>query len=282
MYHRQYSDGRTMKLEVLVATMHQKNMTLVERMNVQQSVVIANQCGNWNYFKQKKGEHTVSMFSSDTVGVGLNRNFALQLASADILLFADDDVRYYDADLSGVIRAFEELPQADVIVFGMDMTRDGKIYEKRRCKTAPVFLWNSMKYGTYRIAVRRRSIQSKNIVFSVLFGGGCVYGSGEDSLFLRDCFRKGLKVYSHEYVLGTCAKDQSSWFTGYNQKYMFDKGAWTACAFPKIKHLIKWYFIFRCMRLTELSLREVIYHFNRGIRLYPQSISYQKAISVDK
>ena len=257
-----------MKLEVLVAAMHQHDLSLADRMNLRCDTVIANQCGKWGYTVDKRENHTVRMISSDTIGVGLNRNLALQLAEADILLFADDDMRYYDPDLRTVVSAFEELPDADVIVFGVDMTRGGEIYERRRCQTKRAYLWNSMKYGTYRIAVRRSSILNKNIWFSTLFGGGCMYGCGEDSIFLRDCFAGELKVYSYAYVLGTCAKDSSTWFTGYNEKYFFDRGAMVACAFPRIQHLMKWYYIWKFAKKTELSRNEIRKLLNAGIRAY--------------
>lgn len=268
-----------MKLEVLVATMHQTDFSLVERMNLKCDAVIANQCGKWDYRSCQVADHTVRMLSSDTIGVGTNRNFALQLAQGDILLFADDDMIYYDPKLQGVIDAFEELPEADVILFSADMTRNGEIYERRRCRTQRAYLWNSLKYGTYRIAVRRNAIKSRNIWFSTLFGGGCIYSCGEDSIFLRECFRTGLNVYSHSYVLGACAKDKSSWFVGYTKKYFFDKGAVVACAFPKLKHLIKWYFAFRLLPKTDLSLGEVIRQINAGIRAYPGNHVYQEAAS---
>ena len=44
------------------------------------------------------------------------------------------DVTYYDGTLQGVINAFRELPDADVIFFGIDMTRNGEVFDKRRNK----------------------------------------------------------------------------------------------------------------------------------------------------
>ena len=131
-----------------------------------------------------------------------------------------------------------------------------------------------MKYGAARMAVRPAALKKHNIWFSTLFGGGCLYGSGEDSLLLRQCFRAGLRVYSHSYVLGTCAKDSSSWFTGYNEKYMFDKGAWIACAFPHAKCLMKWYFTRKLIKKTSLSKKEVCRLIKQGIRAYPKREAY--------
>ena len=176
------------------------------------------------------------MISTDTIGVGINRNLALQLSKADILLFADDDIVYYDGELREVVNAFQQFPDADVIFFGIDMTRDGEVFDKRRNKAGRVHLWNSLRYGCARMAIRRDAVIKNRLAFSTLFGGGSLYGSGEDTILIRDCFHAGLRVYSHDYVLGKCAKDTSTWFSGYNDKFFYDWGAMVACAFPKGKH----------------------------------------------
>ncbi len=265
-----------MDIEVLVATMGQKDCSLAERMNIQGSAVIANQCGRWAYEETANGK--VRMISTGTTGVGLNRNMALQLAKADILLFADDDITYYDGVLQEVVDAFRQLPEADVLLFGMDMTRKGKVYERRCTPIRRARIWNSMKYGTYRIAVRRQALRQYNIWFTTLFGGGCQYGCGEDSIFLRDCFRAGLKVYSHTCVLGTCSKDASSWFSGYNEKYFFDRGAMVACAFKWTKHIIKWYYILKFSKRTDLPLSTVIRETNKGIRAFQKLEGFEKSV----
>lgn len=257
-----------MKLEVLVATMGQTDMSLAEKMNLRQNAVVANQCGQWGYEERTEGFGRIRMLSTDTKGVGINRNLALQLAEADILLFADDDIRYYDGDLRGVTEAFYQLPDADVIFFGLDMTRNGEVYEERRNSVCRRRIWNSMRFGTCRMAVRRQSIEKKRIRFSTYFGGGCIYGSGEDTLFIRDCFHAGLHVYTHEYVLGACAKDSSSWFEGYNTKYFFDRGAMLACAFPVWKHVLKWYFAGKLCKKSGQSVMTIVRQMNNGIRAF--------------
>ena len=266
-----------MEVEVLVATMRQADLSLAKRMNIRGNAVIANQCGQWRMDTVQNGNGCVRMLSSDTVGVGVNRNLALQLAQGEILLFADDDQVYYDGALEGVCNAFRELPDADVIFFGLDMTKNGEIYESRRHPKKRRHIFNSLRFGAARMAVRRSAVEKARLSFSPLFGGGCIYSCGEDSLFIRDCYRAGLRVYSHPHVLGTCAKDSSSWFRGYDKKYMFDRGAWIAGAFPKVRHLIKWYFVFRLLPRTELPAKEVICQINRGIRAYPRLIAYQEA-----
>lgn len=253
-----------MKLQVLVAAMGQSDFSLAERMNLRCDAIIANQCGAWRM--EESGN--IKMLSSDTVGVGVNRNLALQASGADILLFADDDITYYDGSLQPVVDAFRELPDADVIFFAIDMTRGGEVFDRRRHGCKRLYLWNSLRYGACRMAVRREAVQKHRLSFSTLFGGGCIYGSGEDTIFIRDCFRAGLRVYCHPYVLGACRKDESSWFRGFNEKFMFDKGAMLACAFPKGKHLIKWHFIRRYRKKSGLPFRTILTQFNSGIRAF--------------
>lgn len=263
-----------MELEVLVATMGQRDCSLAEKMNLKTRVVLANQCGRWDYEEADQGR--VKMLSTDTVGVGINRNFTLQLATADILLFADDDITYYDSDLTPVLDAFRQFPKADVIFFGIDMTREGKVFDKRRNKARRVHLWNALRYGAARMAIRREAVVKNRLAFTTLFGGGCRYGSGEDTILIRDCFRAGLKVYSHDYVLGACAKDSSSWFTGYHDKYFYDWGAIIACAFPRAKHLMKWYFTFKFRKKTKVPVKTIRKQINRGIRGFAGLQSYSQ------
>lgn len=264
-----------MTFEVLVTTMGQQEIVQHEKMNLRCDTLIANQCDTWKMEQKQEPFGRVRMLSTATRGVGLNRNLGLAAAEGDIILFADDDIVYYDSDLRGVQDAFRQLPDADVIVFGLDMTKNGQVFDRRRHPVKRLRLHNALKFGAGRMAVRRQALQKHNIRFSTLFGGGCIYGSGEDSLLLRDCFKAGLRVYSHSYVLGACAKDSSTWFTGFNEKFMFDKGAWVACAFPKVKHLIKWYFIWRFSKKTQLSKGQVIRQFNRGIRAFEKLEAYK-------
>jgi len=262
-----------MELQVLVAAMGQTDFSLAEKMNLGRPAVIGNQCGRWEHTRQ--GD--VQMISSATVGVGMNRNLALQLAEAEFVLFADDDIVYYDRDLQGVVDAFRELPDADVIFFGIDMTRNGEVFDPRRCRVRRLRLWNSLRYGTCRMAVRREALVKNRLSFSTLFGGGCLYCSGEDTVLIRDCFRAGLKVYSHSYVLGACAKDSSTWFTGFNDKYFYDRGAMLACAFPKAKHLMKLYFAWKLRKKAGVPMGRILKRMNEGIRGFQTLKPYEHA-----
>lgn len=266
------------ELQVLVATMHQKDLSLAQKMNIRCDAVIANQADGNAFTVQKTSTGTVKMITTDTRGVGLNRNIALLAADADILLFADDDMVYKDDMPRAVCDAFRENPQADVMIFGIDIIKNGVVTEHRRNKSAQLHVWNSMKYGAVRIAIRRKSLLNGNVQFSQLFGGGCMYSAGEDSLFLKACFDAGLRVYSHEYVLGTCCKDTSSWFTGYGEKYFYDKGALVRHLFPRTCYLMAPYFAIRFKRETDVSVGNRLKLVFRGVRESKTLRPYQNGL----
>ena len=258
------------KLQVLVATMHQTDLSLVEKMNLRCSAVIANQADR----EQIQTQGAVKMITTATRGVGLNRNIALLAADGDILLFADDDMVYEDDMPQMVTSAFRDHPEADVLIFGIDITKDGRITERRRLKNRRIRLWNAMRYGAVRIAVRRQALLRHNIMFHQMFGGGCPFSAGEDSLFLKACLDHGLKVYGHEYSLGQCCKDSSSWFVGYNEKYFYDKGVLVRKLFPRSCHVMALYFAVHFKRSTELSVWQRVKLVYAGVRGGKQMLHY--------
>lgn len=254
------------KLQVLVATVNQNDCSLIHRMNLQCDAVIANQAGREELNNCQTQYGNIKMITTATRGVGLNRNIALLAAQAPLLLFADDDMVYYDGVPETVVRAFAENPKADVLVFGVDIVRDGKVVEKRHLQPKRLRLWNAMRFGTYRIAVRRSALVKNNILFNQNFGGGCPFSCGEDSLFLKACFDSGLKVYAHPLVLGTCAKDSSSWFQGYNEKFFYDKGVLMRYLFPRIPYLMAVCFGIKYRYKTDLSLAKRIAWMLKGVK----------------
>ena len=126
-----------------------------------------------------------------------------------------------------------------------------------------------MRYGTPRVAIKKSSMDKACLSFSTLFGGGAKYSSGEDSLFIRDAIRKGLKIYYCPIVIAKVKQEQSSWFKGYNDKYFIDKGVLIANAFPKMKWILKYYFAFRYRKVSkDYNFRKICELINKGLKEY--------------
>lgn len=264
------------KVQVLVATMNQKDFSLLDRMNLHCNAIIANQADYEADETMKVESGTVRMITTKTRGVGINRNIALEASDHEILLMADDDMRYNDDMEEQVEKAFIDCPDADVIVFSVEYSKNGVITGRRQLETKRLHLWNSLRYGTYVLACRRESVIKAGIKFSTEFGGGTIYGSGEDSWFIKDCYDACLRFYSDDYVLGVCAKDTSSWFTGCNEKYFFDKGALMGKMFPRLKFLMVLYFSARVKKSTDIPFGKRYQLMRAGMRAGRLSITYDE------
>jgi len=211
-----------MNVQVLIASMFQEDHSLLEKMNIQTSAIVGNQCDRNEVESFVYNECPIMYYSFSERGVGLNRNNILMRANADICLFADDDMRYYDGYEKKVVELFENNPQADVLLFNIDEI-DSKRYRIK--KKHKVTYWNFMRYGTVRIAVRLTKIREKGIFFNLCFGGGTEHSHGEDTLFLSECLRKGLKLYAVPESIAELLNDrESTWNNDFSQKYMEDKG----------------------------------------------------------
>ena len=254
------------KLQVLLATRNQQDFSVAEQMNITCDAVIANQADRNSVEVMSGPAGTWKMITTTTRGVGLNRNIGLLAATAELVLFSDDDVVYNDGMPEAVVAAFRENPQADLIVFGMNIVKNGIVTEKRHLRNKRLHVNNAMRFGTYTIAARREALLRHNITFHQMFGGGCPFSAGEDSLFLKTCLDHKLRVYGNEYVLGSCRKDSSSWFTGYHEKYFYDKGVLLRYLFPKMHYVMAPYFAFFFKRETKLSALRRLRWILTGIR----------------
>lgn len=219
-----------MKVEVLCSTMEQVDHSLVDKMNLQTDAIIINQKAGapMHYDEFNHKGRKIRYYTFNEKGVGLSRNTALNRLEGDIGLIADDDMVYVDGYEQLVIDAFKRNRKADIILFNVpiydEATGETKIKVKRNGR---VHYFNSLKYGAVNIAFRKNKVLKKNLAFSLLFGGGTGYSSGEDSLFIYDALKKGLKIYSSTTTIAHIHNHpgQSTWFTGYHQKYIKDKGA---------------------------------------------------------
>lgn len=249
-------------IEFVIATVGQENLDFAKKMNICAPAVITNQNGKYSVIQ----EGNLVMLDTRTRGVGINRNIGLNLVDAEYAFIVDDDMVFYDNAMDILNAAIRQHPDADVIIFGFDYTKDSEFVRKRMQRSERIRLHNCLKYGICCALLKVSSIRKANISFTTLFGGGCLYGSGEDSLFYLDCIRKKLRIYTYAESVGINQYRESTWFTGYNDKYFYDKGAWVACAFGKFKHFFKWYFILRLRSFTSLPTKTVVNQINAGIK----------------
>ncbi|MFW7410995.1 hypothetical protein [Vagococcus fluvialis] len=255
-------------LEVLVATMNCKSCEkLYKKMNLKTDAIIINQTDKIYYEEKIISENKVKCYSFNEKGIGLSRNSALMRSKADICVMADDDMVYVDNYNEIILNGYKKHPDADMLVFNVRIHENGNtrhtVKENKR-----VHWYNSLRYGTVTFTFKRENILKKNIFFSLLFGGGAKYGSGEDSLFITEVLTKKKKIYSVTDIIADVYNEGSTWFKGYNEKFFKDKGALFYSISNRFAKIYCLQFLVRHRRkLTiEISFREAFQHMLNGIK----------------
>lgn len=211
-----------MKVEVLASVMEEDFSAVVRRMRLESDALIINQCDRLGYEELEEQGRRFRFCSFPERGVGRSRNEAILRAEGDICLFSDADIVYEPGYADAIAEEFVCRPDADMILFNVivdEARRTYHITERKR-----VHWYNCGRYGAVSFAVRRESLLESGVTFSLLFGGGARYGSGEDSLFLKEFMDKGYSVYTAPVTIARETAGASTWFQGYDEKFFSDKG----------------------------------------------------------
>jgi glycosyltransferase involved in cell wall biosynthesis len=234
-------------------------------MNIQSDAIVCNQCDRTEFTEFDYNGHNIKWLSFAERGVGLNRNNGLMRATTDIVLFADDDVVYLDGYADTIARYYEDHPDADLVVFNMDVRRNGD-FKPIVVKEGRASARELTGFGTFCISARREKLHFNNITFHLQFGGGARYSCGEDSLFLQDCYGCGLKCYQTMNRIGRVDHGDSTWFKGYTDKFFYDKGV---LYFRINKRLAEIFALYHCVKHRRLyeayGWKKAFYQMRMGI-----------------
>ncbi len=212
-----------MTFELLVSCVQKDARELAEKMNIASDAVIVSQLeDNTSEEFFDLGEKKIHSIKSRTKGVGLNRNTCIEQSSADIILFADEDIVYDEGYEAKVLKEFADHPEADTIFFNVRVCEERRTYWNDDYKQ--VRWYNSGRYPAYSIAVRASKLKAAGVKYSLFFGGGAKFSNGEDSLFIKDMRKAGFKMLASPVVLGEEVPRPSTWFNGYNDKIFYDRG----------------------------------------------------------
>lgn len=275
---REKSMNNSINVQVLVATMHQSNHALLEQMHIETDALVGNQCDRCSNDEFEINGRKCVYFNRTDRGVGLNRNVTLYHAGDGIIAFADDDMIFVDGYEKIIKKAFLDIPDADAFVFnihtiGKDMGR------KVNKKIKRLHFYNALNYGTARLSVLANSIRRENITFHTSFGGGTKYSCGEDTLFIVDMLKHGLKIYAYPAYIASVDQTASTWFKGYNKKYLHDKGALFAaiskrwCKVLCIQDLIRHTYLYK---ENGISLIDAYNLMKEGIESFRQLLDYKE------
>lgn len=215
-----------MKLQVLLSAMFLKDESYIDSLNITTDAVVINQCDNdtERTVKRKRPDgltQTVNYIETTQRGLSRSRNMAIKKAEADICILCDNDVEYLPDYENSIRDGFLKHPDADLIVF----------YIERKEKPVPNYpkskrmgYLSVLKIFSPEVAFKPQSI--KGIRFDERFGAGSgQYLMGEENIFLYDCLKKGLKIYYEPVKIAKLREEESTWFTGYDERFFISRGA---------------------------------------------------------
>lgn len=160
-------------------------------------------------------------------GLSKNRNAALDLAEADILVIADDDNRYKPEYIDRIRKAYSEHKDAGIICFAAE-SYEGKPMKWYPAKAMPFDDAFSSGYYPASIEITMRNVNVKRVGvrFNEHFGlGSEQLCAGEEDVFLKDAKGKGIGIlFVPSVIVQSDPQTTGINFIG-NEKMQLTKGA---------------------------------------------------------
>ena len=146
----------------------------------------------------------VQIFRYNGQGLSANRNLAIEKATADLIMFADDDSHLLPETFDTVFRAFEQYEDMDAAFFTATTYTGKKLkdYPDEPCvlKGMP----KTYSISALEMVCRRRKVQGR-MRFDERFGLGTKFLTcGEEEIWMEDAVRTGLNMrYFPEKIIDT-------------------------------------------------------------------------------
>lgn len=245
-----------MKLDVLMSCMHQKDYRLVKQSRITSGAVVINQCDRTGEHRFETENGTVLWIDSDTRGLTRSRNMAIAASDADVCLLCDDDEVFAADYAEKILRAYEKLPEAAVIIFKM-IGRPTAFPERILELKFP----GIMHVSSWQISFRREHLLRAGVRFDELMGAGTGNGGEEELKFLTDCRRAGLRIFYVPDEIASVAQTESTWFNGYDRTFFYNRGATT-------RYVLGW----------PLAIAYGVYYVVRKRDMYAADIAPGKAL----
>lgn len=264
------------KIQILITTMHETDLSKFQTMNVRSDALIANQANSFGYIREIIDGHVVQMVTTATRGLSRNRNIAMACMDkdADFIMFADDDLIFRDDYVQTVCDVFQAHPEAEAIKFNIDVSPNST----RKLGMKPIRQFKKAgrrdvtAAAVFGMAVRREVLLKYNLHFNEYFGAGTENYSGEDTIFLQDMLKCGVKLYLSPEAVATIDQSESTWFDGYTEKYFEVKGMVLAAIYPRLSPLlaVRSAYRFAWKKKSQMSFSQMLRCYLKGISRYKE------------
>lgn len=188
-----------MTLEIQIATFGHDGIERVSQMqlpnidNVIYTICLQYSSENPPHIPPSLIKPYIRILPHKSVGISNNRNFGLDNAVGDIILFADDDLVFDSKGIASVVNVFENNPDINFATFihtGPDLKKFPRHSFDFKLNEAPP---KGYYLTSFELAIRRSALPHE-LRFPTQFGiGAPFFGAGEESIFHLNLLKAGLK-----------------------------------------------------------------------------------------
>jgi len=193
-----------MKLDILISTTNDRIFYIQDLfLKPQKDIryVVSHQIYNNKEYDINFGRNDVIYKKSKIKGLSRNRNITTSMASSDICLFADDDVKYKREWLNDLIIYFKENPRMDILTFKIKTNESEPQYKEYQNHFFMHDLRSIFQVSSIETAFRLNKIKDAGLSFDENYGLGTNFNFGEENIFLMDALSKGLKIKYIPYYI---------------------------------------------------------------------------------
>lgn len=211
-------------------------------------------------------------------GLSRNRNYALQHATGDIALVADDDVRYRDEYFDCIIDTFKHNTALDIAQFKMKATDGSYVKDYPDVSYTYPHVPRGMYVSSVEIALRVSSVRGE-LFFDERFGLGSPYFiCGEEEIFFHNAYHKGkvIKYFPH-YVVET-PSDTTGTHTFTDERVMMAKGALHYYLHGASAWLRMFKFALSAAIMHKASFGTLLRNTFKGINYYRKVVRYESPV----
>lgn len=200
--------------------MYQEGVQIISKSNLMSTrTLVINQC-DIEYDEMKNIDDIHRVYDTCSRGLSKSRNLAIANSVGDICMLSDDDEIFIENFEEVVLKAYDNIPKADVIIFKIT-----NLNKKLGNKAKRLNKWDLLRVSSLQISFKRSSVNGV-VKFDTNLGAGTGNGGGEENKFLLDCHKAKLKIYFVPYEVAELTKgSDSTWFFGFGEKYFYNLGA---------------------------------------------------------
>ena len=261
-----HNSNNQVDFEILISTMCRTDLEFLNQMfhatdNYRDyNLLIINQTEEGELLTSN--EEKIRVINSFERGTGKSRNLAISKSKGRICLIADDDTTYVKDFKETILKAYKEHRDVDFISFeaideySNPYTKYPKLGYHSKTSLRSIYNW--------MITFKRERLLKHNIYYNEFFGLNSVF-RGEEYVFLREAFDKGLKVFHVPKVIVSHPYETSGKLQG-NDDVIFSRSAVKYRFIREVAYLWLFKYIFFLIRENYITIKEVPYKFSQGIK----------------